>query len=249
MKEMSFSPPRQSSLTLGTIFQTPVVVNGWQGFPLAELIAWLGFSWVACRRHPHWRSRAWLSAGAMQSVIIFAADWCHDIAHLAVASLIGKPADAIRLNWGTPQLIYSAEHNQDVSPRQHQLRALGGPVFSFTMVPISWIIKSLTAEGTLARETTSFALWANTVVAVFSLAPIPFVDGGSLFKWALVRKGRSLPQAQAVVRHVDRYAGYSLLIASVGAVKKRKAVLGAGLAALAATCLAIGFGLLKEQEG
>jgi hypothetical protein len=244
----SKSEPRGQRLPIAKVFNTPVMVQGLQGLPLAELLAWGVLSWLAGRRNPRWNVAQRVAAGGLTSWILLGADWCHDLAHLAGASLVGKPADAIRIYWGTPLLVYDESHNQDVSPRQHQLRALGGPIFTTVMVPVSWFATRLTRQGSLAHDAATFAVGANTFILAFSLTPIPLLDGGSLLKWGLVRKGRSQPQAEETVRLVNRYTGYGMAIASAAAMKKRKLWPGAALAVFAAGCLAVGYGLLKEHQ-
>ena len=81
-----------------------------------------------------------------------------------------------------------------------------------------------------------------------SLLPIPGIDGGPLLKWSLVQLGRSPLEADEVVKGVNLALGAGLGVASGVALKKRRPWRGAALAALAATSLAIGIGLLKEYK-
>jgi len=236
---------------VGQIFSTPIVVKGWTGLPLIELVVFGILSWVAGHKRPDWSWSKRLYAGALTTTIMLGSEWCHNLAHTAVASKIGRPVDAIRIFWGTPLLIYYDINDQHVSPRQHMTRALGGPAFNALMVPITWLAKYFareTREGSLTHYAAEFALGTNCVISTASLLPIPGIDGGPLLKWSLVDRGRSPEQADEVVKGVNRLLGGGLAVASGVALKKHRKWLAAAMAAFAATSLAIGFGYLKEQK-
>lgn len=209
---------------------------------------WAILSWVAGRKRPDWSWRQRACAGAMTTTIMLGSEWCHNLAHAAVAHKIGRPVDAIRIFWGTPLLIYYDINDQKVTPRQHILRALGGPVFNALMVPISWLAIHLTRRGTLSHYAADFALGTNMFISSLSLLPIPGIDGGPLLKWSLVERGHSPAGADEVVKGVNRFTGAGLGVAAGVAMKKRHKWIGAALAAFAATSLAIGFGLLRETK-
>ncbi|HSB67013.1 MAG TPA: hypothetical protein VLD65_10560 [Anaerolineales bacterium] len=248
MIKPSFLEPEDHPTQIATLFGAPLVVNGWTGLPLLELVATGLLSWVAGRKRPDWSSSKRILAGTLSSFLLFGAEWCHNLAHLALARWIGKPADAVRIFWGTPLLIYYDINDRRVSPKQHILRSIGGPIFNALMIPLSWIARRCTRRGSLAHYLAGLALGANFVIATVSLLPIPGIDGGPLLKWSLVNNGRNLAEADEIVKEVNRPVGFGLAIASGIAITRHRNWLGVGLAALAATSLAIGFGLLKEHK-
>jgi Zn-dependent protease len=215
---------------------------------LLEVVAGLGLSQVARQKHPGWSRSTWGWVGALSSITLFASEWCHNLAHAAAASLVGKPVDAIRIVWGTPVLVYYDINDQHVSPRQHIVRASGGPVFNALMVPILWFARRFARHGSLTHHMVNFALGTNCFLSTASLLPIPGIDGGPILKWTLVEHGCSVEQADEVVKEVNLALGSGLAVASGMALKRRKVWLGAATAAFAATCLAIGVGLLREQD-
>jgi Zn-dependent protease len=233
---------------IGQVFGAPLVVKGWSGLPVIELLAWGILSRVAGHKHSGWSTGKQVCAGAVNTVILLGSEWCHNLAHTFVASLIGKPVDAIRIFWGTPLLIYYDINDRQVTPRQHILRALGGPVFNAMAMPIAWLARRLTRQGTFTHYVADFAFGTNAVLSTVSLLPIPGIDGGPLLKWSLVETGRSPEQADETIKMVNRYLGTGLVAASGLAVKKRKKWLAVAAAAFASTALAVGFGLLKEQK-
>jgi Zn-dependent protease len=248
MIKPAFLEPEDRPTIVGQVFGTPMVVKGWTGLPLIELVLWGILSWVAGRKRPDWSWRKRTCAGAVTTFVMLGSEWCHNLAHTAVAFMIGRPVDAIRIFWGTPLLIYYDINDQKVTPRQHMLRALGGPVFNALMVPLAWLAKHFTREGSLFRYAADFALGTNIVLSTVSLLPIPGIDGGPLLKWSLVDRGHSPEEADEVLKGVNRLVGGGLAVASGVALNKRRKWLAVALAAFAATSLAIGFGLLKEQK-
>jgi Zn-dependent protease len=233
---------------VGHLFSTPLVVKGLTGLPLIELGTWAVLSWVAGHRRPDWSILKRIYAGALTTTILLGSEWCHNLAHTLVASKIGKPVDAIRIFFGTPLLIYYDINDQQVSPSQHIARALGGPIFNAMMVPFAWLVKQSAEEGTLTRYAANFALGTNCFISGVSLLPIPGIDGGPLLKWSLVETGRTPAEADGLVKGVNLALGSGLAIASGVALKKRRKWLALAVAAFAATSLAIGLGLLKEQK-
>jgi Zn-dependent protease len=234
--------------TVGHVFGTPFVVKGITWLPILESVSWLILSRLADRKHPDWSLQKKVSAGAISTIIIFGSEWCHSLAHTAVAYRIGKPVDAIRIVWGTPLLVYYDIDDQTVSPRQHILRASGGPVFNALLIPFCWITKHLTQEDTLIQYAANFALGTNSVLSTISLLPIPGIDGGPILKWSLVERGRSGEEADEIVKNVNLALGSGLGVAAGAAFKKKRKWFGLAMAAFAATSLAIGLGLLKEQK-
>jgi Zn-dependent protease len=248
MIKPAFLEPDDRPTVVGKVFGAPLVVKGWTGLPLIEVIAWGILTWVAQHTHREWQFAKQVRAGALASMIMLGSEWCHNLAHAAVAGWIAKPADAIRIFWGTPLLIYYDINDQAVTSGQHRLRALGGPLFSGLVAPFAWLAYKMTRPGSLSHYLAGFALGANSFIACGSLLPIPGLDGGVILKWSLVEKGCTPREADEEVQAVNRWVGAGLAAASGIAFKRRKKWIAAGLVLFAATSLAIGFGMLKEHE-
>jgi Zn-dependent protease len=248
MIKPAFLNSDEQATTLGQVFGTPIVVKGVSGLPVLELAAWGILSWVADHKKPGWRRSTWVTAGALTTLILFASEWGHNLAHTAVAQHIGKPVDAIRIFWGTPLLIYYDINDQDVSPRQHIQRACGGPIFNALMVPLCYLARNLTREGSLPHYVANFALGTNIFISSAALLPIPGIDGGPLLKWSLVECGQSPQGADETLKKVNLAMGSGLGIVSGLAFKKRRKWLGAAIGAFTLISLAIGLGLIKEQK-
>lgn len=112
--------------------------------------------------------------------------------------------DEIVLSQGMPRTLY---RDNDVPPRAHRVRALGGPIYSAVGLLTSLILRALAPCGSLAREVAGWSCLGHGFIFAGSLAPLPFVDGGSLLKWRLVEQGQTAEEADDVVRKVDLALG------------------------------------------
>jgi hypothetical protein len=114
------------------------------------------------------------------------------------------PMDHILVSAGMPRTIYRDHH---VPPRVHVLRALGGPIFSALGLLFSLLLRHLAPRGSLGRELAGWSCLGHGLILGGSLAPLPFVDGGSVLKWTLVERGQTPQQADAAIRQVDLAVG------------------------------------------
>ena len=242
-----FVRPGDEVKVVGRVFDTPLVVKGKTWFPLVQMAAWLILSWVAGRRKPErtWGQR--LAIGAVIMPVVLGAEWCHNLAHAAAARWIGKPMDAIRILWGMPLLIYYDINDQNVSPRQHILRALSGPLFNTFAWVAAHLLRRGARPGSTLGEVAEAAEKMNGFIAGVGLLPIPGIDGGPILKWSLVELGRTPVEADLVVRKVNGVLGAGLAGAGAAALKRRRWLEGWILVLLAGAALSIATGLLKEQ--
>lgn len=248
MKKPAVVKPDDAVTTIGHLFGTPVVVKGKTWLPLTELVVWAIMAWVAGRGRS---DRSWskrLGIGALTMSAILGSEWCHNLAHAAAARFVGKPMDALRVAWGMPLVVYHDVGDRTVTPRQHILRALGGPLFNALLLPFALLFQRATREGSALRDVANAAVGMNTFLCTGSLLPIPGIDGGPVLKWSLVERGRTSEEADEMVLGVNRVMGAGLGVAAGVALKKRHWLLGMILAMVAAMALAIGFGYVKEQE-
>jgi Zn-dependent protease len=248
MKKPAVVKPGDDVTIVRRVFDAPVVVKGYTWLPLTELAVWAIMAWVAGRGRS---DRSWwkqLRVGALTMAIILGSEWCHNLAHAAAARFVGKPMDALRITWGMPLVVYHDIQDGTVSPRQHILRALGGPVFNALLLPLALLFRRFTREGSVLHDVANAAVGMNAFLCTASLLPIPGIDGGSILKWSLVERGHTPEKADEIVMGVDRVVGGGLGVAAGVALRKRRWLLGAILATFAALALAVGFGLVKEQD-
>ena len=233
---------------IGEVFGTPIVVIGLTWLPITELVVWGIMAWAAGRDRPERSWMARLGVGALTMPVILGSEWCHNVAHAAAAQLTGKPMDALRISWGMPLVVYHDINDESVKPRQHIVRALGGPVFNMMLLSLAVISKQYTRAGSVAREVADAAVGMNLFLSTLSLLPIPGIDGGPILRWALVDRGQSLDEADRAVQEVDKVLGVGLAAGAGVAFKKRRRFIGVILAFFSIIALAVGWGVLREGE-
>lgn len=230
------------------IFDAPLVTKGFTWFPLAEVVTWLIMVREAGRLHPE---RSWfqrLGIGSLTMPVILGSEWCHNLAHAAAAKWVGKPTDAIRINWGMPLLVYYDIQDSDVTPQQHIIRALGGPAINAILFGIAVILRSITKTRSKTRDVADAAVGMNAFLLLGGMLPIPYIDGGAVLKWTLVKNGQTLDAADDTLKSVNAVTAVGLGAGTALALKARKRFLAGILAMLGATALLVGTGLLKEAE-
>lgn len=228
-------------------FGTPLVWRGWRSLPAGQLLAGLYFTWQAGRRRPGRSLAGNLAVGFASMGVFLGSEWLHNLCHAAAARAAGKPMDSLEVLAGMPVCIYSVENHRSTRPRQHILRALGGPAVNLAAMLLARVLRGFTTAQSPAREVLDVAVAMNTFLATASLLPLPGIDGGPILKWSLVESGRSPAQADALGRKID--LAFSPLLAGLAGLHfRRKRWWSGGLAAFfAAVALAVGLGWMRGE--
>jgi Zn-dependent protease len=237
--------PDQPIKTIGNVFGTPFAIQGWNWLPLNQLLVWGLFTWRSMEKHTTWTWYQHTLLGVLKMIALLGAEWCHNLAHVAAAQAVGKPVDAMRLILGMPVLIYNEPEHPSITPRQHLLRSLAGPICNFTLLFISKLFQIYSPTGSPAREVADTAVGMNTFIASASLLPVPVFDGGPILKWSLIERGFTPEKAAVVSTQAQKIIGAGLLGSAALAFHKRRWLLAAILALLSLLSLLTGFGKLK----
>jgi hypothetical protein len=152
-------------------------------------------------------------------IALMVADLGHAMAHTVSARYAGAPMDEILISEGMPRTLY---HDNDVPPRVHRLRALGGPIYSALGLAISCLLRGLAPRDSLVREVAGWSCLGHGFIFGGSLAPLPIVDGGTMLKWTLVERGRTPEQANEVVAQVNLSLGTALAATGVAVAATRR---------------------------
>jgi hypothetical protein len=241
-------PRDYDAVELAEIFDTPVVVvPDISSIPANQLIVSVGLAYWAKSRHPERSWRQHLFAGVLSMFVTLGSEWAHNMAHAYAAKLVGKPADAIRIVFGMPLLVYHDLNNESITPKQHLIRGSGGPLLNLFLLPLGCFWQKRTRPGTVGRDAADAALAFNLFLLFAGLQPIPGLDGGVLLKWALVDRGQSIPQADESVRKANWISGLLLTIGSALAFKKRRWWAGGVLGVLGGISFLVAKGWLKES--
>lgn len=249
MSEGELKPSQVSSdEVIGRLGETEITRRGLSWLPASQLIIWGLFSRASRQRNPE---RSWIRAGVegfCQMMVMLGSEWGHNLAHLAASNLIKKPMDQFRIQLGMPRCIYHNLDDQEVAPREHLIRALGGPIFNLLVLPFAWAARRLTKKDSIAGMTARTALDTNLFLSTISLLPIPGIDGGPILKWSLVEGGKTTQEADEVVRKVNGPLALIMGLFSSGAFMKKKILPGLFSLMLGGMCLSIFMGWLKEED-
>lgn len=203
---------------------------------------WAGMTWAAGKRRTGRSLPARLGVGLLSSLALISADLGHAVAHIFSAKAANAPMDEIRLNLDMPRTIYFDDR---VSPAQHRMRALGGPMFSGLSLLVALVSRSLAPRESTLREVLDYSVLGHGLIFLGALAPLPMVDGGSILKWTLVEKGTSEGEAEVIVQEVDVVGGAAVSAAGALALLAGKRRFGLGLLAGGLVALAAGLGKIR----
>jgi hypothetical protein len=238
--------PGEEVTEVGRVFDAPLVVKGNTWLPIVQILVWGAMSNLAGNRKP---GRTWpesLVMGALTMPVVVGLEWLHNLSHAAAAQLTGHPVDAIRITWGMPLLVYFEINDQTVTPEEHIIRAVGGPLFNIIMLPLWQLVYRLSPSDSIGREVGEAGLWMNRFLLIMGMLPIPGLDGGPILKWSLVAGGKTIYEADEVVRKVNGPLSVGLGAVSVVAFKKRRRMVGVLSAIMAVTAALIFSRKLQE---
>lgn len=230
------------------IGKTPITRVGITWFPITQVILWAVFTRIASRRKPGNSRIQWSREGFLKMVVVLGSEWCHNLAHLITSNWIGKPMDRMRIQAGMPRCIYHEINDRGVTPRQHIARALGGPVINSALLPVARTGRRLTKPDSILGETAKTAYQTNLFLSLISLLPIPGIDGGPILKWSLVDRGKTIEEADQIVKKVNGPLAVILGLFCSWAFLTRKILLGFFSLMMGGISLSIFAGWLKEED-
>ena len=237
-----------SQVIIGRLGETEITRMGLAWLPVTQFLLWGLFAKASHQRNP---GKSWLRAGVegfCQMLVTLGSEWGHNLAHLSASNLIGKPMDQFRIQLGMPRCIYHELNDPDVAPREHLARALAGPIFNLSLLPLASAARGMTKKDTITGQTARTAWGVNLFLTVVSLLPIPGIDGGPILKWSLVERGKSPQEADDVVRKVNGPLALLLGLFSAGAFLKKRNLLGLFGLMLGGISLAVFAGWLNEED-
>lgn len=233
--------------TVRHIFGTPLKVKFPLSLPVNQWLWWGFLTWENGRRHPErsFLRKAWTGFWGM--IVLLGSEWCHNLAHAAAAQAIGKPMDELHVYAGMPRVVYHDINDASVTPRQHILRAIAGPVFNSFLFLVFWIFRRFTRPESPTRDVMDVGVTMNAFIAGVGMLPIPGIDGGAALKWGLVESGRTIRQADQVVQRVSLGLSGGLAGVFTVSTQKRRTLLAVISGVLTVAAFVVGMGWLKEK--
>jgi hypothetical protein len=196
--------------TLFVFNGTPIKVR--PGFWVMVLGLWALLAELGSWRWSGQSLGAYLLVGGAGMLLAMLADVGHACGHTVGAKMANAPMDVVLLGADMPRTLYA---DNDVPPRTHIMRSLGGPVYSGIglLIGIGWLV--LTPLQTALHYLGEIWTFTNGGIFLAVFAPLSIVDGGVILKWLLVMYGRTETQADKQVKRLARGLGAVLLLATV----------------------------------
>jgi Zn-dependent protease len=237
--------PEKPVITLAHIFGTPIAIQGKNWLPVNQFFLWMLFSWLSIKKHPSWSKWQHFAVGGLKMVVVLGSEWCHNIAHAAAARWVGRPVDQMRIIAGMPLLIYHEPEHVSVTPRQHILRSVAGPLCNGVLLLFSKIFQRITRPASTAREIADAAVSTNAFIASAALLPVSVFDGGPILKWSFISKGYTPAQSSAVIHRTNIVVGTGLIGTAAVLIQRRKWLPAYLFSFLGLLALAAGSGKIK----
>jgi hypothetical protein len=223
------------------IFGTPVKIKG--SILVVIAILWGGVSWLELYWHPGRSFWHGLLIGLVTAILLLLADFGHAIAHIFSARFAGAPMDEIQISPERgPRTLY---WNNDVSPDVHRMRAIGGPLFNLLGLLLSLLIFAAVPKNSIAWELAAWSAVGHGLMLILFLSPVSIVDGGTLLKWTLVARGKSVTEADRIVQRVDWVMGIVVGIIGVGLLVMQLWIVGVILVGLGLLVVGIAAGKIQ----
>jgi len=222
------------------IFGTPVKVSFM--FLLIIVILWGGVTWLGLYWHPEREFWQGLLIGLVTALLLLVAEYGHPLAHIFSARFAGAPMDEILISLDMPRTLYS---NNDVLPKVHRMRALGGPIFNLVGLLLSLAIYAVASGNPIAAELAGWSALGHGLLLIMSLSPLPPVDGGTILKWTLVERGKTEREADEMVRHVDWVMGIGAAIIGVGMIAMQMWIAGVILLGISIVVIGVTAGKIR----
>jgi len=149
----------------------------------------------------------WL-VGAVSAVLLFASVLLHELAHSLVAIRFGIPVREIDLFiFGGVAMI----EEEAPSPKVEFLIAIAGPLCSFSLAFIFFILALIYPFDDLFNGIINYLMWVNFALGVFNLIPAFPLDGGRILR-ALIWAKKDLLTATKISSWTGTAFAYLLML-------------------------------------
>ncbi|GAB4575977.1 MAG: hypothetical protein Kow0077_30170 [Anaerolineae bacterium] len=215
-------PPRH----LFTLAETPVQADASAPLNVAGVFGLC--LWIVMARYPTLPRIAQGVLAVIWALLMMLVFAIHSLGHIFSARAVGAPMDALVINavhWIT---LYA---NDQVPPRAHLGRAVGGPAANLAAIGASVFFRRVVPPGPFGRDLVDVFAMFNAAICAAALLPTPSFDGGSLVKWAVYERTGDLEHATRVRREAGMTAASSLAGLAALALMFQRRIAGVLLAA------------------
>jgi Zn-dependent protease/CBS domain-containing protein len=195
---------------LGSVLDFDIRID-FSWFIIFFLILWTFSRGVFPAVLPGREAATYLLMGAAGTLLFFASLLAHELAHALVARRKGIPIEGITL------FIFGgmAHAKMEFEKPGDEFQVAGvGPLSSFVIAGLFWLVAVLGVEAGWPAAVTSVALYLafiNVALAVFNLLPGFPLDGGRLFRAAVWKATGDLTRATRWASNGGKVLGYLLM--------------------------------------
>ena len=193
-----------------------------RGIPINVHVSWLVIygliTWtLAVGYFPHalpdLPAAAYWANGLLAALLLFVSVLLHELSHSLVAIAHGLSVRGITLH-----VFGGVSHLEDEppTPRAEFLIAVVGPVTSFAIAAVLWLINaSGVIQAGWARAVIGYLVVVNVAVGVFNLVPGFPLDGGRVLRAAVWKWKGALDQATYIASRVGVGFAFALMVLGV----------------------------------
>lgn len=201
----------RSSWVLGAIRGIPIRIH-FTWLIIFGLLSWTLASGYFPQRYPDLPIAAYWIRGIIAALFLFGSVLVHELMHAFMAQRLQVPIAGITLF----ALGGVSEMKQEPpKPSAEFLIAVVGPLASFALAGLFWIIWRAMHSGGSEASFTAIALYLvglNLVVAVFNLLPAFPLDGGRILRAAIWGITKNLKRATYLATRIGQGFAYLLII-------------------------------------
>jgi Zn-dependent protease len=153
------------------------------------------------QRFPGYSNSDYWTMGVLASILLFTSVLLHELSHSLVARMKKIKVESITLFFfgGVAGIT-----KEDMKPSSEFMMAIAGPLFSFFLAGIFYLIIQLNLVG-IIKPVVYYLFVLNFIVAIFNLIPAFPLDGGRVLRALLNWKFHSLKKATFVAAKISRF--------------------------------------------
>ena len=202
---------KKNQLNAGKIFGIPIGLD-YSWFMIFVLITWVLADSYFPSEFKHWTTFEYWSASFFTSVLFFVSVLLHELGHSITAMKYNIKVKSISL------FIFggiSDISNEPPKPSAEFWIAIAGPLVSFLLALIFYLISLATAASPQIYAVFEYLAYINFILALFNLIPGFPLDGGRVLKsiiWAYTKNGE---RATNIAATVGRFFGFAFILIGV----------------------------------
>jgi Zn-dependent protease/CBS domain-containing protein len=205
----------KNSITFGRVAGVEIGAH-YSWLWVAALVSWSLAQGFYPGQYPGWGTPTYWTVGVISALALFASVIGHEMGHALVAMSRGIPVERITLFifGGVAQIRKEAER-----PIDEFLVAIAGPVTSFLVAGVFWLVRGALVPATIGAADTApagavagYLAFTNAALGGFNLLPGFPLDGGRILRAVVWGATGSMRRATQVASYVGQGIGFLLIL-------------------------------------